>query len=72
MYPQIAVLVCKTNTTYLLMCSIRNLNLNFYDIVQITHHQVMSQLLVCPSCYVTHDIITFPCDMELCTRTNGM
>ena len=68
MYPQFAVLVFKINTAYVLMCSIRNLNLNFYDIVQITHHQVMSQL--CPSCYVTH--ITFPCDMELCTRMNGM
>ena len=72
MYPHIVVLVYNINTMYVLMCSLRNLNLNFYNISQITQHKVMSQLLVCPSCYVTHDIMTFPCDVELRARMNGM
>ena len=60
MYPQIAVLVYTINTTYMLQCSIRDLNSNFY--VQITDHEGILQLLVCIYRYVTHDIIvTFPC-----------
>ena len=63
MYPHIVVLVYNINPMYMLMCSLRNLNLNVYNISQITQHKVMSQLLVCPSCYVTHDISS---------RMNGM
>ena len=46
MYPHIVVLVYNINTMYVLMCSLRNLNLNSYVQIIITHHQIICHILL--------------------------